>query len=355
MQKGQALIFILLGIIMIAFVGVAFYAGKITPKPPVQNPAVTSTPQPTSSPSLIDETANWKIYTDTKHRYSVKYPSDQFTNCGNNEVGLYLNSGGEGTRECGLGEEQAEFLIINTTQGTGNFERSDFEQCYSVQKESIIVNGVTGIKYSNIFKNDQGKCAVQAVLSAKHSVHIILNRNGKLYNIAFFEDSDKDIKYKILSTFKFLDQNQVDISSWKTYTNTKDGYSIKYPPQVSVDKNGNFSFIIQNDNYSFGILPSTTPGTSLHELNPSTIDQVVISECPDWGNQKSCSDSKSGPIPGSFQFDLLNRHYASTNTIIKNGNVIYEIDLGINSPNTPISNEVKQIYNQILSTVKFLK
>lgn len=143
--------------------------------------------------------------------------------------------------------------------------------------------------------------------------------------------------------------------NWKTYTNSS--YTVKYPSRVSVNQkaeefDGNFT--INKDTYLFSVLTSTTPGSSLYELKPTEISQVVTNDCPSNSDgQKSCSDSQPGPVPNSVQYDLLNRHYASTNTIIKNGNVIYRVDLGINNPNTPISAEAKQLYNQILSTFKF--
>lgn len=56
----------------------------------------------------------------------------------------------------------------------------------------------------------------------------IVKNNLSLYN-------------NILSTFKILDENIVDTSNWKTYTNTKYDYSIKYPDTWIVnedDSNG---------------------------------------------------------------------------------------------------------------------
>lgn len=72
-QKGQALIFIILALVAAGFVGIMFYVGKITPKPPPE--VVTLTPSPTPSPSPIDETASWKTYTNTKYGFSFKYPN----------------------------------------------------------------------------------------------------------------------------------------------------------------------------------------------------------------------------------------------------------------------------------------
>lgn len=86
-QKGQALIFLLIGIIVLAAIGGAFYLGRsITPKP---SPTPTATSQvnpsltPSASPTPIGagdnpvpngtgETTNWKTY--TKLGYEIKYP-----------------------------------------------------------------------------------------------------------------------------------------------------------------------------------------------------------------------------------------------------------------------------------------
>lgn len=80
MQKGQAVILVLVGILVIIGVaGGAYYFGKSqVSKPLTQNPMVASqTPQATSAPSPApDETANWKIYIDSNRRFSIKYPAE---------------------------------------------------------------------------------------------------------------------------------------------------------------------------------------------------------------------------------------------------------------------------------------
>ncbi|MBI3103621.1 hypothetical protein HYZ05_01650 [Candidatus Daviesbacteria bacterium] len=76
MQKGQALVYILVGVLIIGVVaGGAYYLGRQTTTKPTPAPVVTSqTPQPTPSPSP-DETANWKTYTSNKFSFSIKYPN----------------------------------------------------------------------------------------------------------------------------------------------------------------------------------------------------------------------------------------------------------------------------------------
>ena len=94
MQKGFAPIIILVGILLLASVGGAYYFFKI--KTPTQKactqeakicpdglsvgrggPNCEFTPCSTSSPSpTLDETANWKTYTNTENHYILKYPTD---------------------------------------------------------------------------------------------------------------------------------------------------------------------------------------------------------------------------------------------------------------------------------------
>ena len=86
MQKGQAPILILVGILIIAVAGGAYYLGTFkNVKLQSQNPVVTSiqvSASPVSSSTFVasstpissDETANWKIYINSQFGFSVKYP-----------------------------------------------------------------------------------------------------------------------------------------------------------------------------------------------------------------------------------------------------------------------------------------
>ncbi|MBI2020735.1 hypothetical protein HYS94_05000 [Candidatus Daviesbacteria bacterium] len=73
MQKGQSLILIIVGILVVGLIAAgAYYFGKSSaPKPQTQVPVVTQTPQP----SQVDGTANWKTYTNNKLGFSLKIPS----------------------------------------------------------------------------------------------------------------------------------------------------------------------------------------------------------------------------------------------------------------------------------------
>lgn len=78
MQKGQILIWMVVGVLVIAIAGGIYYLGRSNSTKQSATPTVVSqTPQPTPSPTP-DETANWKIYTNTNGSvsYKIQYPDD---------------------------------------------------------------------------------------------------------------------------------------------------------------------------------------------------------------------------------------------------------------------------------------
>lgn len=81
-QKGYSLIFLLIGMVVLAGVaGGAYYLGKQTtpkssPAPVVssQIPSPSTTTDASPVPTGTEETANWKTYTNSKRGYEFKYP-----------------------------------------------------------------------------------------------------------------------------------------------------------------------------------------------------------------------------------------------------------------------------------------
>lgn len=80
-QKGQTLVYILVGVlILVSVAGGAYYFGKSSTPKSSPAPVVTSqTPQPTPDETVYtesDRSANWKTYTNIKYGYSIRYPDD---------------------------------------------------------------------------------------------------------------------------------------------------------------------------------------------------------------------------------------------------------------------------------------
>ena len=71
-SSGSKLIPIILGVAAVVIIAIGAYTlGAKQSQPVVQN-SIQTTPIP--SPTPIDETANWKTYTNTKYGFLIKYP-----------------------------------------------------------------------------------------------------------------------------------------------------------------------------------------------------------------------------------------------------------------------------------------
>ena len=206
-----------------------------------------TTPKTTQfSPTLIiDETANWKTYTDIKNEFSIQYPNNWYISAWPDtraphpefdtvNFGRYkLPSTFQGNEELKKLGYIIEILIKKEDKTLEEIAKSNDETLKNrkgYKRENIIFQGLPALKIYNTgfdFPADT----------------VILIKDKKLYSIGVKYLSDdkeaKEMYRKILSTFKFTDQNQtIDTSNWKTTQKTlSDGTKInfKHPSNWSDD------------------------------------------------------------------------------------------------------------------------
>jgi len=145
-------------------------------------------------------------------------------------------------------------------------------------------------------------------------------------------------------------------ANWKTYTNSEYKFTFKYPQGLSfqildekvTDKPKVFLRLYQQENQSYPIIDLILTKTDL------TPEQWIKENdyCPSSFN--SCTTPVESPIPKSIQFEETNRHYAGLTTLFKNKEILFEFGIEATEPNNPIETSVRNTYNLILSTFKFL-
>lgn len=230
MQKGFSLILALVGVAFITVIaGGIFYLGRVTtPKPQIQNPTVTSTTQPTSSP-ITASTSNLQVYKNTTYNYSLEVPTDwsiDKQNAAQNNDGLVFMYSGD-------------FKVVGDTQVPHLSKGSQLEIVASKgykSYEDLIGKESSDPTYTN--KQETTVAGEKATLWTSNNAYNIPGQKG--YKYAFFRSgtgysisitsatSDDSLFRQILSTFKFTGQTD-KTENWKTYTNNIFGYKIKYP------------------------------------------------------------------------------------------------------------------------------
>jgi hypothetical protein len=185
MQRGFAVIYLLIGIVLILAFGGVYYLGKTSNLPsPISNPVVT--PKPTS----INETANWKTYTNNDLGYVLKYPANWSVS--NNCEGEQSNS----DYVCILSSEGIGLQIYN--KGPINnlsFDLNDYPNPFCQPGGPITISDCNAVDYKGI------KGATRNVNNKKEIV--IFKGKKVLVDIILKDELNKELLTQILSTFKF--------------------------------------------------------------------------------------------------------------------------------------------------------
>jgi len=149
-----------------------------------------------------------------------------------------------------------------------------------------------------------------------------------------------------------------ETANWKTYTNQRFGYSLKYPPDVNLElttKNDLSDALIFQAN-NFKIIHFKGPGTAAEttieqylkdahpaNLNPSYDNIMTTSTQKYLGSIKIIITSKD------TKFEHDQRHA----WFIRNKTLYSFITYAEGSDNPKVTDEQDKLFNQILSTIRF--
>lgn len=351
-SSGFVGILVLVVVLVMIVAAGAYYLGKQSGGAGL--PSIT-TQSPTSSPAS-DLTANWKIYTNTKFRISVKYPSTyQFSSTGPNISQKQLDNGQQISGTVAPSYDTINFTGDNQDFTLGIFHIPDsllidnlsggFDgSCGSQFADKTLVDKLDSIG-STKYRERQ-----QQVSSKVNIQYCFLSGTKNLVVLSVFGISNDNIEKtnqflkQIISTvntaFKFLDQNQgSNTSSWKTFSSINNDFSFKYPPSWFTE-NTNASDGTYTNFFREGTQPQKT--TTQHNRGNETFLLLVYGDESIFNNLKSVVPS---PIPITV----------AGKQALKSNNAI---DILIGSTNTKVlhlevRDESKQYIDQILSTFKF--
>lgn len=212
-QKGQAPILTVVGILVLVVITAGVYfVGKQSSPQPENKSSVSENQKPStpSAPTAKDEFSNWKTYTG--EGYSYNYP---------NSWTVTVNSNTKDQK-------------VSLKEFASNLQKQ-IPYGVSSQRESLIAGKASLIQEAAI--HPTGKQMIAFILIDNSSVLSIYGRNINYSDPSVSLPESVILEFnQILSTFKFIDQNQTsETANWKTCKNTLLEIEFRYPPNWYID------------------------------------------------------------------------------------------------------------------------
>ncbi len=216
-----------------------------------------------NSVSEVTRTADWKTYINSKYGFSFKYPSEwgdliSSTNGGRNVIstsdhsfsvliGPLPDSRGQSTSYASI-KSYFKNLILNTESTPEYLNKiAKGEAGYSDLYDTTIGGQPA---FTTISRS--GKGIVQIYSYAEY-----MPENNSLFEVSYglnpqrnLTNADHEIYKQILASFTFTHSANL---TWKTYTNTKYGFQLQYPPNWNFEDGSDSWHLIDGLKFNVGL------------------------------------------------------------------------------------------------------
>ncbi|MBI2029949.1 hypothetical protein HYT02_06025 [Candidatus Gottesmanbacteria bacterium] len=355
--KSRLPFIIIITLIVVIILGTSFYLGLNKVKQDTE-PAASTQSQPTTfiSPTP-DPTENWMLFSDTNLGAAFKYPSNweisssRLRTDGVYEVGLtdtkYLASECKG--DCPffdirfLSKENVENKdLISIIQNDFNEMTGGYGNLADLKIEDLELDN--GTKFTKVIGFPGGAFYYLYAIKDNNvfTIYPTISSTGVQLNTKK-DEANLQTFNQILSTFQFLYQGQTDeLNNWPIYTNSEQGYSVKYPSDWKV--------VERNTGYTGELSRATI---SKNDTSPFL---NIITR-----NDISKDDYQKSRIVAGFNVEDVPVSGVSGLKFTQNptqGEIIWIVDpgksrliemIGQFDPSTP---EIINTYKQIISTFK---
>ncbi len=213
MQKGQVLIFLLIGILVITVAGGAYYFGKLQSQRPqdiATPPPLPSSIEPSINPEEVVKTfySTWLNCEKEFDKYALK----------NGPIPQEVSK----QREDCIKKAMADYTVIQKEHPTDNkmWCAQNIPSSVNADKATIAGNTATVVSH-HLFEQ-----------SGDNQIKVTLTLIGNTWKI-----SDTTC---LRSNSSATDET----ANWKTYTNTKYGFSIKYPQNLNFTEQTSDTYLL---------------------------------------------------------------------------------------------------------------
>jgi len=296
--------------------------------------------------------SSWQSYTNKEYGFMVSYPSKITPKIiPTDTASFFVNFKNEIDQKATWFSVQVD---KSTLEEAVNFIRSQTEGHLPVvlsKKSEITHAGFPGFRLE--YTPDSSNVS-------QSLTYVFIKNNIYIYTISA---PSKDVS-QILSTFKFIDAKD-QTKNWKTYTDTKNGFSLKYPSDFLKYQDPSVDFFVATSSPQGGNGPKFLQTNDLW-LEVEILQGTNLKSTDEYLNtlgQKKFPDKKQ-QLP--IIVDGVKGILVDYNTPISAGNVIQYTKVGVIVKNEKIfifslsswDNDIlkanKILFNQILLTFKFV-
>ena len=233
-ESNHKMLFVIVGalLLLVIFFG-SLYLVAQRKKQTIPEPLQTRiSSKPTSQPTA-DENTEWKTYnTDA---YSFQYPPTMTVELSSEPTIFYVHTIGYTEKNISTSTSEYQIQITKiapeTIEDFMKLEPNTPDYDLTESQNKIMINGAPAV--AQTFKkelngSETGWEIYKLYYIYSPSFGMIFKGTGLSHNILD----------QVVSTFQFTNQNkQVNMSSWRTYTNSGYGFSVRYPSDAIVKEN----------------------------------------------------------------------------------------------------------------------
>jgi hypothetical protein len=315
-------------------------------------PIIVASVTPTQAPEKpIDATKEWQTYSSDKRKLTFKYPPTYQI------VSDYPTALTLGFKETGS-RQVLPFLTIKTA----NFTPYETYKACSDDPTFPCLNGSLYLQKQDVVDTQVASVSAKSYYYTEgpDSVHhvIVTNKAPKIEFNMNVAGGGLDYTFQqILKSVEFTDQSQAaDTSTWKTYRDPKNRFTLEYPSKnVSI---GNYDEIIDKfaiigagAKTSFFLLIHVTKTNSTVEQEKQSLEKI---KNIDGFQYTKLTPYTNGQITGFSYNEHMNNGDQEGDSqgifMIRNG---YEYSFDFADGTNVVQAEARKIIEQILSTFKF--
>lgn len=333
-SRKKLMIFGLVGILLLLGIGAGIYVFTMNNKQPTTDNQQQVRVVPTTHPTPVDSTAEWETYTNTQYKFSFKHPSD-----------WRIVSPSQ--------EPKAQDIFIAYDSSSKDSYLKQNPGGIDMSQQTIEV--VNGIEVTRIKNNKD-------VYQREYAIISLPNGTLKIEGTLDFETNTDQISTfdQIISTFKFTDSDQaMDTSTWRTYTDLENKFSIKYPSTWSMrdlpsGAYGDKLFESPDFNAPVGVESGASVLTVVESKKFNSIKEWLpnVEEVNSKSFDSSVHNPKTITINGysAGSYETTGLTFGEKVTGILNNQTVYEFILSHNS-----NKNHKEIYQKMLESFTIIK